>query len=132
LCTSVIHHLLSYQSVGPTIYITKLILQSISKMIFGYHVIQNHHIAQKCMDSWILISVCSITFAFINNIHSFISNICIVPFKKLLRGAPNSSTAKKKRVIKTSKEHRWESSGQDAELQREAIPGRGAHHRGLV
>ena len=62
-------------------------------------------------------------------IHSFIvEHLYSTPSRKLLRGAPNSSTAKKN-SLKVRKEYRREGPGKEVKLQREAIPGRGAHHR---
>src|ERR1043165_6544156 len=66
-------------------------------------------------------------------IHSFIhiKHLYSAPSRKLLRGAPDSSTAKKS-SFKVRKEHRRESPRKEAKLQREAIPGRGTHHRVII
>src|SRR5205809_878698 len=57
-----------------------------------------------------------------------IEHLYSVPSRKLLRGAPDSSTAKKN-SFKVRKLRRREGHRKEAKLQREAIPGRGTHHR---
>src|SRR5688572_12945457 len=59
-------------------------------------------------------------------IHSFIhiEHLYSAPSRKLLRGAPDSSTAKKN-SFKVSKERGREGPRNKAKLQSEAIPGRG-------
>ena len=56
----------------------------------------------------------------VSHIHSFIhiEHLYSAPSRKLLRGAPNSSTAKKN-SLKVRKEHRREGPGKEAKLQRE-------------